>query len=180
MSSAKEVCMRPLSKGYAALAILMAVAVGGMVVTEYAWASRGKDHGGRCGCSEREGGWNRHGHGERALSKALGLSKEQKDQIKTLFRKNHEEMAPLRKEIVSERRDMRNLILSDKPDEAAIREQAKKIAATTGEIAVRRAKATQEVRALLTPEQIEKFKALQEKRDRRIDRVMERREERHK
>ncbi len=71
--------------------------------------------------------------------------------------------------MVSERRELRNLTQADKTDEAAIREQAKKIAATSGELALRRAKMAQEVRAVLTPEQVQKFRALQEKRDRRMD-----------
>ena len=45
----------------------------------------------------------------------------------------------------------------------------KKIAATGGDLAVRWARMSQEIRTVLTPEQIQKFRALQEKRDRRID-----------
>jgi len=68
-------------------------------------------------------------------------------------------------------------VWADKTDEAAIREQARKIAATSGELAVRRARVAQEVRAVLTPEQIEKFRALQERRDRRIDGMKKRGQE---
>jgi len=161
-----------LRKEFAALAILTAVAVGGTVVSGNAWADRGGDRGGRCACSERDGGWKGHGHPGHRLAKALGLSKEQTEQVKTIFRKHRDEIAPLRKEMVSERRELRNLIQSDKPDEAVLREQVKKIAATSGDLAVRRAKMSQEVRTVLTPEQIQKFRALQEKRDRRIDRMM--------
>jgi protein CpxP len=166
-------------KGFVALAILTAVAIGGTFVSGYAWADRGEDHGAGCACSERGGGWKGHDHRMHQLTKALDLSKEQKEQIKAIFRKHRDEIAPLRKELVSERRELRNLILSDKPDEAVLREQAKKIAATGGNLAVRWAKVAQEVRTVLTPEQIQKFRALQEKRDRRIDRMMERGEERH-
>ena len=161
-----------MRKEFAALAILTAVAVGGTVVSGNAWADRGGDRGGRCACSERDGGWKGHGHPGHRLAKALGLSKEQTEQVKTIFRKHRDEIAPLRKEMVSERRELRNLIQSDKPDEAVLREQVKKIAATSGDLAVRRAKMSQEVRTVLTPEQIQKFRALQEKRDRRIDRMM--------
>ena len=171
--------MKSLRKGVAALAVLTTVAVGGTIVSGNAWADRDGEHGGRCACAERGGGWSGHGHGGHRMAKALGLSGEQKEQIKAIFLKHRDEMAPLRKERMAERREMRNRIGSDKPDEAAIREQAKKIAATTGEIAVRRAKIFQEVRAVLTPEQIRKFRDLQEKRDRRIDRMMKRGEERH-
>jgi Spy/CpxP family protein refolding chaperone len=171
--------MKALQKGFVALAILTAVAVGGTIVSGNTWADHGADRGGRCACSERDGGWEGHGHRGHRLAKALGLSKEQKEQIKAIFRKHRDEIAPLRNEMVSERRELRNLILSDKPDEAVLREQAKKIAATSGDLAVRRAKMFQEVRTVLTPEQLKKFRALQEKRDRRIDRMMNRGEERH-
>ncbi len=161
--------MKALHKGFAALAILTAVALGGAIVFGNAWADRGGDRKGRCGCSGRDGGWEEGGNTGHRLAKALGLSKEQQGQVEAIFRKHREESAPLRKEMVSERRELRKRIQSDKPDEAAIREQVKKIAVTGGNLAVRWAKVAQEVRTVLTPEQIRKFLALQEKRDRRID-----------
>jgi Spy/CpxP family protein refolding chaperone len=171
--------MKTLQKGFTALVLLTAVAVGGTIVSGNAWADRGGDHGGRCACSGRDGGWKGHGQQGDRLAKALDLSKEQTEQVKAIFRKHRDETVPLRKEMTSERRELRNLIQSDKPDEAAIREQVKKIAATGGDLAIRRAKMAQEVRAVLTPEQIVKFRALQEKRDRRIDGMMSRGEKRH-
>jgi periplasmic protein CpxP/Spy len=171
--------MNALHKGFVGLAILTAVAVGGTIVSGNAWGDRDGDRGGRCGSEEQDGGWKGHGHRGHRLAKALGLSKEQTEQVKAIFRKHRDEIAPLRREMVSERRELRNLIQSDKPDEAVLREQVKKIAATSGNLAVRRAKMFQEVRTVLTPEQIQKFRALQEKRDRRIDRMMNRGEERH-
>jgi len=170
--------MKALHKGFAAAAILAAVAVGGTIDSGEAWAERGGDGGGRCACSEREGGWKGHGLRGHRLEKALGLSREQEEQVHAIFLKHKDEIAPLRKEMVSERWELRNLIRSDKTDEAALREQTKKLAATGGDLAVRRAKVFQEVRAVLTPEQIQKFRAMQERRDRRIDRMMDRGKER--
>jgi Spy/CpxP family protein refolding chaperone len=175
----KEGNMKALHKGFVALAILTAVAVGGTIVSGNTWADRGEDRGGRCACSDRDGGWKGHGHRGHRLAKALGLSKEQSEQIKAIFRKHRDEIAPLRNKMVSERRELRKLIQSDKPDEAVLREQVKKIAATGGDLAVRWAKVAQEVRTVLTPEQIQKFRALQEKRDLRIDRMMNQGEKRH-
>jgi Spy/CpxP family protein refolding chaperone len=164
-----EGTMKPLHKGFTALVLFTAVAVGATMVSGDAWAHRGRDGGGPCGCSGGDGGWMGHGQPGDRLTKELGLSKEQTEQVKAIFRKHRDETAPLRKEMVSGRRALRNLIQSDKPDEAAIREQVRKIAATGGDLAVRWAKVSQEVRTVLTPEQIQKFRALQEKRDRRID-----------
>ena len=165
--------MKILHKGFTALVLLTAVVAGGAMGSGNAWAYRG-DRDGGCACSQRHGGWKGHCHPGHWLAKALGLSSEQKEQIRAIFRKHRDEMATLRNEMVSERRGLRNLTQADKTDEAAIREQAKKIAVTTGDLAVRRAKMAEEVRAVLTPEQILKFRALQEKRDRRIDRMMKR------
>lgn len=162
--------MKALHKGFVAMSILAAVAAGGTIGSGKAWADHGGDRGGRCACSARDGGWKGHGHPGHRLAKALDLSKEQKEQVNAIFRKHRDEIAPLRKDMVSGRRELRKLIQSDKPDEAAIREEAKKIAATSGDLAVGRAKMFQEVRAVLTPEQLKKFQALQEKRDRRTDR----------
>jgi len=173
----REEAMKTLHKGFTALVFLTAVAVGATMVSGNAWAYRGGDRDGRCDCSGRDGGWKGHGPQGDRLAKELDLSKEQTEQVKAIFRKHRDETAPLRKEIMSERRELRNLTQSEKPDEAAIREQVKKIAATGGDLAVRRARMSQEVRALLTPEQIRKFRALQEKRDRRIDGMMNRGQE---
>jgi protein CpxP len=175
-----EGTMKTLRKGFTALVLLTAVAVGATMVSGDAWADRGGDRGGRCDCSGGDGGWKGHGrHGQPGdrLAKELDLSKEQTEQVKAIFRKHRDETAPLRKEMVSGRRELRTLTQADKPDEAAIREQVKKIAATGGDLAVRRAKVSQEVRTVLTPEQIQKFRALQEKRDRRIDGMMKRGQE---
>jgi len=169
--------MKTLRKGFTALVLVTAVAVGATMVSGDAWAHRGGDRGGQCGCSGGDGGWKGHGQPGDRLAKELDLSKEQTEQVKAIFRKHRDETASLRKEMVSGRRELRNLTQSDKPDEAAIREQVKKIAATGGDLAVRRARMSQEVRALLTPEQIRKFRALQEKRDRRIDGMMNRGQE---
>ena len=170
--------MKPLQKGFTALVLLMAVAVGATIVSGNAWADRGGDRDGRCACSGRDGGWKAHGHPGHRLAKALDLSKEQTEQVRAIFRKHRDEIAPLRKEMVSERRELRNLIQADKMDEAVLREQVRKIAVTGGDLAVRRAKVSQEVRTVLTPEQIRKFRALQEKRDRRIDGMISRGQER--
>jgi Spy/CpxP family protein refolding chaperone len=170
----REEMMKTSHKGFTALVLLTAVAVGMTMVSGNAWAYRGRNGGGQCACSGWDGGWGGHGQQGDRLAKALDLSKEQTEKVNAIFRKHRDETAPLLKEMVSGQRTLRNLIQSDKPDEAAIREQVKKIAATGGDLAVRRARVSQEVRAILTPEQIQKFRALQEKRDRRIDCMMNR------
>jgi Spy/CpxP family protein refolding chaperone len=166
--------MEAMRKGFVTLVLLTAVAVGGTTVSGNAWAHRGGDRNGGCAGEAGHGGWGGHGHPGLRLAKALDLSREQTEQVKAIFLKHRDGIAPLRKEMASERREMRKLIQSDEPDEAAIREQARKIASTGGDLAVRRAMMAREVRAVLTPEQIVKLRALQEKRDRKFDRMGDR------
>ena len=161
--------MDALRKGVAALAILTAVAVGVATVPGNAWAHRGGDRCGSCACSARDGGGMGRGEPGHRLAKELDLSKEQREQIKAIFRKHRDAVAPLREKEISARRELRKLIRSDEPDEAAIREQVGRIAATGGDLAVLRARLGRELRTVLTPGQIRKYRALQDKRDRRTD-----------
>ena len=127
-------------------------------------------------CCDRKGehhGWGRH---ERfaELTEKLGLSDAQKAKVKDVFTKNRPQIKPNVTKLTGEKREMRTLIQSGSADEAAIRAEAAKVAAIEADLAVQRAQMAKQLRAILTPEQIEKFKALQKERDRRIDEYRER------
>lgn len=94
----------------------------------------------------------------------LGLSAQQKQDIKALFTTCHTRNEPLIQRMRTERRALRKLIHAEKTDEAAIRAQSAKVAAIEADLAVRRAQAGQQMRALLTPEQVKKLKAVHDKR----------------
>ncbi|NVN91487.1 MAG: Spy/CpxP family protein refolding chaperone [Desulfuromonadales bacterium] len=93
----------------------------------------------------------------------LGLSAQQKQSVKDLHAKCRAQNEPLMKQMGTERRALRTLIHADTVNEAAIRAQSGKIAAIEADLAVQRAQAAQLMRALLTPEQVKKLKAIQEK-----------------
>jgi Spy/CpxP family protein refolding chaperone len=99
----------------------------------------------------------------------LGLDDHQKAQIRDILKNNRDQIGPLMKNLMTERRAMRALTQADTIDEAAIRAQASRMATLQADLAVERARIGQKVRAVLTPEQIQKFKLLQEKRDKRMD-----------
>lgn len=61
------------------------------------------------------------------------------------------------------------LVHADKTDEAAIRTQAAKIAGIEGDMAVQHAHMIQKMRAVLTPEQQAKFKAMQKERESKFE-----------
>jgi protein CpxP len=113
----------------------------------------GQKEGRHCGC--------RDGHHDFArIGERLGLSAEQKGKVKEIFEKNRQEAQPLRKELMTAKRDLRGLSMAEKTDEAAIRAQAAKLAGIEADMAIHRAKMSGQIRAILTPEQQEKFRTL--------------------
>lgn len=120
------------------------------------------------GCMEGDA----HNHSGRHLKKMardLGLDAQQKVQVKDILKSNHDQAKPLMDKLVSERRTMRSLIQAETVDEAAIRAQSARVAGVEADLAVNRAQIAQKIRGVLTPDQVQKARTLQEKRDQRMD-----------
>jgi protein CpxP len=100
---------------------------------------------------------------------ALGLSSDQKAQIKVVLQKCEPTLQPLVQQLVTERRALRADVQAETVDEPAIRAEAAKVASLEADVAVQRAHIAHDIRALLTPDQIQKFKELQPARDARFD-----------
>ena len=103
----------------------------------------------------------------------LGLSEQQKVKIKEIFSQNREQSKPVFDRLVTEKRNLRALVQADKTDERAIRAQASKLAAVEGDLAIQRAHMAKQIRAILTPEQVEKFKSMQKEREQKFDKFRE-------
>jgi len=106
------------------------------------------------------------------IASALGLSAQQKHDIKEILKKNRPQTQPLMKQLITERRALRSLIQNETIDEPAIRAQSAKVAAIESDMAVERARVTQEIRTVLTPEQVQKYLDIQAKRDRKLDKFL--------
>ena len=98
--------------------------------------------------------------------------------MKEVFKKNQPQAKPIFTKLIDEKRAMRTLIQSGSADEAAIRAQAAKVAGVEADMAVQRAQLVKQLRAILTPEQIEKFKTIQKEKDSRFDKFREHMNER--
>jgi Spy/CpxP family protein refolding chaperone len=99
----------------------------------------------------------------------LGVTADQKAEVKTILRKYQPTVGPLIKEVVTERRALRDIIHASTIDETAIRAQAAKVASLEADLAVQRAHVSHDIRAVLTPDQLEKLKEMQIDVDARID-----------
>lgn len=119
----------------------------------------------QAGCSEQ----HRH-QGERhnflkKLAKQLGMSDQQKSQAMALLQKDRGENKPLFTAMMTERRQLRKLVMSGTADEAAVRAQSAKVASIQSDLAVKRAQQTKQLLALLTPDQINKLQGILAKRE---------------
>uniref|UniRef100_C6E3H9 Periplasmic heavy metal sensor n=1 Tax=Geobacter sp. (strain M21) TaxID=443144 RepID=C6E3H9_GEOSM len=123
--------------------------------------------------SPGKGQHQKHGKGHRGgdvlkkMARELKLTDQQQTQAKSLFESARAEHKPLMESLRAERSRMRDLVRSGSADEAAIREQAAKVAALQADLAVSRARAAKQFLALLTPAQAAELKELQEKRGER-------------
>ena len=98
--------------------------------------------------------------------------------MKEVFKKNQPQVKPIFTKLINEKREMRTLIQSGSADETAIRAQAAKVASVEADLAVQRAQTAKQFRAILTPGQIEKFKAIQKEQDTKFDKFREHMNER--
>ncbi len=99
----------------------------------------------------------------------LGLTDQQRGQVKTILRRYQPTVGPLVKEVVTERRALRDTIRAQTVDETAIRAEAAKVASLEADLAVQRAHVAHDIRAVLAPEQIQKLKNMQMDEDARFD-----------
>ena len=114
------------------------------------------------------------GHSFRKLANKLGLSDQQKTQIQAIYQDSRTQARPYFVSIMTERRALQTLIQSGTADEAAIRAQAAKIACIGANLAVLRAQEARAFLALLTPDQVAKFNAIQAARDARFQKFVTR------
>jgi Spy/CpxP family protein refolding chaperone len=103
----------------------------------------------------------------------LGVTDQQRAQVKSILRSYQPTVGPLVKEVVTERRALRDTIRAQTIDETAIRAGAAKVASLEADLAVQRAHVVHDIRAVLTPGQIQKLKALQMDVDARFDGLLQ-------
>lgn len=101
--------------------------------------------------------------------KQLGISDTQKDQIRGIVRDPRPAVRPLVKQLVQERRTLRDTVQTSPVNEAAIRAQAARVAQVQADLAVQRAHLAERVRSVLTPEQQQKWQQLRAQRDAKIN-----------
>lgn len=100
---------------------------------------------------------------------ALGVTDAQKQQVHTILRQHQSTAGPMIRQLVEERRKLRDTIRAETIDEKAIRAQAARVAGLEADLAVERAHIVHEIKPVLTTEQVAKLKDMQADVDERID-----------
>jgi periplasmic protein CpxP/Spy len=159
-----------MRREFRTLALFTCITAASAVGAQFAAADTGKGHdGSKSKCEEQH---RRHGHrGEhffKRLAKELGLNDQQKSQAKAILEASRAQNMPYFKAMMTEKRQMKELILTGTADEAAIRAQSAKVAAAEADLAVQRGKEAKQLLALLTPEQKTKLKTIMDKREQKF------------
>ena len=143
---------------------LFVAAVGASVLDSHA---EGTDTGSGQAVAPSQG--PRHG-----LFASLGLTDDQKAQIKGIFQNHRTAAAPLVQQVRAQRKQLRILIETAPVDEAAIRAQAAQVSAVKAELDVLRAHLIQDILGVLTPAQIQQLTANGGSAAAKIDRFVSR------
>jgi Spy/CpxP family protein refolding chaperone len=94
----------------------------------------------------------------------LGVTVEQRAALKQLFSEHRKDLQPSVEEVRARGGVLADLIMAETPDQEAIRKVSGELGGAIGEAAVKASMLAKEARSILTPEQVEKAKALRQRR----------------
>ncbi len=119
-------------------------------------------------------GWMAMGHMYRMnmLCDELGITGDQRVALKKLFKEHRKDIQPLAEAVMIKGRTLRELILAEKPDQAAIRQASAELGNAIADAAVQASVLAQEARSILTPEQVERFKEMRQHRQKVFDETL--------
>lgn len=109
----------------------------------------------------------------RRIGRDLHLSREQKKALREIVRQHGDELRGATHEVGEARRALRERVLAETLDEAAIRSASERLGATIGAAAVLTARLADEARPILTPAQRERLQKMRERREERRERKSE-------
>src|SRR5882757_9100026 len=103
----------------------------------------------------------------------LNITDAQRAAARTTLKAHAPTIMPLVRQLVSERRALHDLVRADKPDEAAIRAQAARVASIQAELAVEASRLAVDLRKIATPDQLGKVRELEKTIRERVDRGLD-------
>jgi len=110
----------------------------------------------------------------RTIGRDLRLSREQRRSLLEIVQRRHDELRGAAHDVGEARRVLREKVLADTADEAAIRSAAERLGAAIGTAAVLTARVAGEARPLLTPAQRERLQKMRDRWETRRERGRDR------
>lgn len=114
----------------------------------------------------------RHGNSFRKVLRKLGLSDQQKAEVKAIFTANKAQAKPLFVSLLTARNGMKTLIQSGTADASAINAQSATIASAQANLALLRAQEYSQILAVLTPAQVTKLNTIQAAQQARFEKFI--------
>ena len=107
-------------------------------------------------------GWMALGHTYRMnmLFDELGVTDDQRVALKKLIKEHRQNIQPPMEIVMAKGRALRELVLAETPNQAAIRQASADLGSAIAEAAVQASALAKEARSILTPEQVERFKEM--------------------
>ena len=102
----------------------------------------------------------------------LGITGDQRIALKKLFKDHRKDIQPQAEGVMIKGRALRELILAETPDPAAIRQASAELGNAIGDAAVQASALAKEARSMLTPEQVERFKEIRQHRQKVFDETL--------
>lgn len=113
------------------------------------------------------------------LSEELGLTDDQRAALKNLVRSHRQEIQPLVKAVIANKRTLQELVLAEKPDPAAIRQASADLGNAIAEAAVLGSVLAQKAQLILTPDQFDRFREMRQNRQKVFDETLREWKEKH-
>jgi len=107
------------------------------------------------------------------LRSEVNLTTDQKQKIAVIVKSHKAEIAAAAQPIVEKRRALRDAVNAKTPDEKAIRAASEELGKAIGGAAVLGSKIKAEVRAVLTPEQLQKIEEFRKNSDQTVDQFIQ-------
>jgi Spy/CpxP family protein refolding chaperone len=106
------------------------------------------------------------------LCEELGITEDQRVALKKLFKEHRKDLQPLAEDVMAKGRALRELILEETPDHAAIRQVSADLGNAIADMAIQASLLAKEARSILTPEQIARFKEMRRHRQKVFDETL--------
>jgi Spy/CpxP family protein refolding chaperone len=122
----------------------------------------------------RDGGKeSREGRGLGKIAEKLGITDQQKEQIKSVIGKYRDDFKTQMKGMVESGRVLRDTITADSYNESAIRKASNDVNAYKTELAILAGKAYQDIAKILTPEQLSMIREFKQMRQDHVDEMLD-------